>query len=223
MEADADVKANINEIVNPQELSFLYFWKPAHFTKVVTNTKKVFAVWALIGYLGQFLLVVSAINLYSDSARNLKCGSSLVDPTEDPALVYDTALKLLAVYHIIEWVKFTLFLTIAFIGVNLMHVWYILCINSLFGIAAYITCHVQRFNDDGKACADVQSYRSGFLLAEVIIFWLTFVIMSVPQLFFFCMKKDNLYKATSKREDDSENEDDVEDEDGEGEKAKLNE
>ena len=81
------------------------------------------------------------------------------------------------------------------LGSNFMELWYVMGLNSLYGIAAYIYCHVARYNYNGQNCADNQVYRANMLMAEVIIFWTTFLIMSVPQLFFLCMSKGNLDDA----------------------------
>lgn len=48
------------------------------------------------------------------------------------------------------------------------------------------------------------------LMAEVIVFWVTFHVMSFPQVFFFFMSKENLDSALVEEGDD-------EDEGGEGE------
>ena len=87
-----------------------------------------------------------------------------------------------------------------------MGIWYILGLNSLYGIAAYLYAHKARFTQDGKDCADVQVFRSGFLYAEVIIFWLTFHIMSIPHFFFIFLKKDNLEDALTNGGEESEEE-----------------
>ena len=51
-------------------------------------------------------------------------------------------LRLLAIYHIIEWVRFTIFLTTMLLGSNFLHMWYVLGLNSIYGIAVYIYVHV---------------------------------------------------------------------------------
>ena len=40
------------------------------------------------------------------------------------------------------------------------------------------------------------------LMAEVIVFWVTFLIMNVPQLFFFLMGKADLEKALVEEEEE---------------------
>lgn len=87
-----------------------------------------------------------------------------------------------------------------------MKIWYYGSINTIFGIIAYIYVHVQRFNEDGKMCADSQPGRAEFLLAEVIVFWLTFHIVSFPHFFLFVMKKDTLEEAVKKVEEEEEHE-----------------
>jgi hypothetical protein len=115
--------------------------------------KWIFASWALIGYIKDFLLIITVINIYSDVDRKKLCpGMTTAEESSD---VYDIALILLAAFHLIEWFRFTLFLIAIFLGVNFMTIWYILKLNTLFGIAAYIAAHVKRYNADGKACADV--------------------------------------------------------------------
>lgn len=106
--------------VDEPEHNFRYYCKPSVFTKIISNRKKIFCTWAFIGYIGQFLLCVSALNVYSDNDRFLRCGSALTDPHVHPTTFYDTALYLIIIYHIIEFVRFTLFMTCAFLEVNLI-------------------------------------------------------------------------------------------------------
>jgi len=143
------------------ERTFKDYIKPGSLSKIMGNRKMIFGFYALAGYLGQFFLVVSAINLYSDGDRGVRCGSYAKGGENEfhpdrmaVSSVYDLSLLLLAIYHIIEWVRFTILLTCMFIGVNLLHVWYFLGLNTIYGIAAYICCHVQRFSSDGYDCAD---------------------------------------------------------------------
>jgi hypothetical protein len=50
--------------------------KPANFTKVVSNKKTVFGLWALTGYIGHFFLIIIGINLFSDGDRLINCAGS---------------------------------------------------------------------------------------------------------------------------------------------------
>ena len=128
-------------IVIPDDHTFSFYIKPANFVKVISNIKLVFASWSLLGYIGQFLLIIAVINIYSDRDRLTLCTSNTLTGT-DASKVYDTALLMLAVYHLIEWFRFTIFMVACFLGVNLITLYYILYANTLFGIAAYIAAHV---------------------------------------------------------------------------------
>lgn len=198
--------------IQEPEHNFKYYCKPAVFTKLIANKKIVFCSWALFGYVMQFLLCISALNVYSDKDRHLKCGKSQTDPHIDPSSYYDAALFLMAVYHMIEFVRFTLFMTCAFIEVNLIQIWYALGINTLFGLASYLYVHGARFSEDGKACADVQKYRGTHLMVEVIVFWPTFIVMSIPQLFIKCMKKETIEACIKENngEEEEESEESIE-------------
>ena len=137
------------------------------------------------------------------------CGGATT-PAQASA-VYDIAFVLLGIFHLIEYFRFTIFMVACFLGVNLITLYYILGLNSLFGIAAYLVAHARRFNEAGKDCAgdDYQVYRGRVLVAEIIIFWTTFFIMSFPMLFLKFMSKQKVEKcyignATEEEEDSGE-------------------
>ena len=83
-----------------------------------------------------------------------------------------------------------------------MHLWYLTSLNTLFGIAVYIYVHVIRYSGNGANCANGQIYRANMLEAEVIVFWLTFHIMSVPQVIYAFMSKENLEGALTEGDEE---------------------
>ena len=133
--------------------SWGHYMAPSNMTKITSNRKAIFGTWCLITYIGQFLLIVMCINDYSDGDRHIKCGSYPKDG-KGPTAVYDTALLVLAIYHLIEWVRVIVFAVCVIIGANLMIIWYITIPNAVFGIVAYIIANVARFGEDGQDCAD---------------------------------------------------------------------
>ena len=188
------------------EHNFKYYCSPANFARIIGNRKLIFGIWGGLNYLGQFFLIITAINVYSDGDRFLSCKDEWRRGDPRNSEVYDTALILLASYHLVEWVRVIMFLVTLILGTNLMHVWYLTSINTLFGIAAYCVAHAARFSDDGYDCANEQVARGAFLLVEVILFWTTFHIMSFPQFFILIMKKDNLEDAMKVHNSDDEGE-----------------
>ena len=83
-----------------------------------------------------------------------------------------------------------------------MPIWYFTSLNTLYGIAVYIYVHVIRFSGNGKECAEAQEFRSHMLVSEVIVFWTTFHILSVPHIFFAFMSTENLEAALVEEEEE---------------------
>ena len=207
-------KSEKKELQIPTEGRMKFFMKPGNFTRVVSGKKAVWGFWTLFGYIGHFFLIVIGINLYSDVDRLLKCGEGQYKGDPKSSEVYDTALLLLIIYHLIEWVRIIVFGVCVVIGANLMSIYYATSLNTLFGIAAYCYAHSARFNEHGKACAEVQTYRADFLLAEVIIFWTCFFPMSLPWVMMKMMKAETLDKAFKGGSDNEEEGSGEEGEDG---------
>jgi hypothetical protein len=71
----------------------------------------------------------------------------------------DPAILMLGIFHITEWIRCTILLTVICLGVNLMQVWYVLGLNTIFGLVAFIYVHVVYFGDAAKGCAADQPTR----------------------------------------------------------------
>ena len=111
---------------------------------------------AIVGfyYIIQFMCCVSACNFYSDITRLNACAiTETVFLTGDEAsAVFDTAIKLAGIFHIIEWIRTTILLVAICIGANVMHLWYLSAISALYGIAVFIYLHVVYASSQGMAC-----------------------------------------------------------------------
>ena len=190
------------EVDSNEVHNFKFYSKSENMAKIIGNRKLIFGTWGLIGYIGQFILIVAVINVYSDKDRFLSCGIADLKTPADNAAVYDMALRLLGAYHIIEWVRMTIFLVTLLLGQNFMPIWYFTSLNTLYGIAVYIYVHVIRFSGNGKECAEEQEFRSHMLVSEVIVFWTTFHILSVPHIFFAFMSTENLEAALVEEEEE---------------------
>ena len=73
------------------EHNFRFYCQPNNMAKIIGNRMLIFGSWALIGYVGQFILIVSVLNVYSDIDRFLPCGIAGVDTADltGQAAVYD--------------------------------------------------------------------------------------------------------------------------------------
>ena len=61
----------------------------------------------------------------------------------------DTAIALVTVFHMIEWLRQTVFLTTALVNVNLMPLYYFLSINVPFGFVAMLIGIAVSLGNDG--------------------------------------------------------------------------
>jgi hypothetical protein len=142
----------------------MYFY-PEHVTVLMNRKMLIFSVLGGIYYCVQFLACCSAVNLYSDASRLDYCLSDLNNTNAPPikgeqaSAIMDPTILALGIYHIIEWVRCTILLTVVCLGVNLMQAWYILSINSIYGLIAFIYCHVVYFGDAAKGCEPKQTTR----------------------------------------------------------------
>ena len=149
---------------------------------------KVNSVFGLY-YLLQFVLSLAAANFYSDSDRFISCGIENYNTPMTSSAGLDTALYLLAIYHITEWLRTTVLLVISCTGTPITVVYYVTALNCVFGFVAYIFTYVTYFSEVGSACAKAQEYRGKFLLAEVILFWVLFIpFLFPPGILLFCGK-----------------------------------
>ena len=188
------------------------YLRPYWLSILLNNNKLLFGFLITFWYLAQFIGAVATINLYSDKDRLMPCDvtGSLAVP-EEASKVFDLPLVLLAIFHMIEWVRATFLLTVTCIGVNWVIVWYVTVPNTLYGIITYAFVHMAYFDEDGKKCAEVQESRGTWLLVEIIAFWVVFFLFAFPFIWLLCMGKDRadvqLVKAYEKGDKSDEDDD----------------
>ena len=71
-----------------------------------------------------------------------------------PPEVYNAALGIVSMFHLIEWIRQTILLTTALVNVNLMPLYYLFSINTIYGFFALIYGIVVRFTGDGSKCSN---------------------------------------------------------------------
>lgn len=213
-------KEEKEDIVPPEENSpWKVYLAPKWITVLMNKNMLLYGLVVTFWYLAMFIGCVACINLYGDTDRENPCAATgtLANPDE-ATKVFDTPLLLLAVWHIIEWIRTTVLLTIVLIGVNWTITWYILVPNTLFGLVVYAIAHMAYFSDDGKLCKETQENRAAWLLVEIIFFWTTFFLYVFPFIWTICKGKAAADR-TLKKYCDEENADSDDDEGGEKEGA----
>ena len=201
-------KGEVSQEVPLLEVSKKDLFRPATVTKIMH--KKYLSFGALVGlyYTIQFICCVSACNFYSDVSRLAPCPgeAGALITGEDASAVYDLAIKMAGVWHVIEWIRTTVLLTVIFVGASsLMYVWYGTAVfTALYGVASFITVHAVAFGTDGRNCADVQETRAMWLVIEVVFFWVFFAFYQFPMAVLLCFGKKRISDALQDSEDEDE-------------------
>ena len=192
----------------PEERSnWKVYLKPKYITVIISHNKLVYGTTIALYYLLNFVGCCACVNLYSDVDRLIPCDitGTLAKP-EEASKVLDFPLMMLAIWHIIEWIRTTVLLTVICIGVNWTAFWYVTMPNTIFGLVVYALVHMSYLSDDGKKCSEIQENRGTWLLAEIIGFWVCFFVFAFPFIFTCCMGKERADATLKKAAEEAEEE-----------------
>lgn len=79
----------MTEVADKKEVhNFRFYSRSENMAKIIGNRKLIFGLWGLVGYIGQFILIVSVINVYSDYDRFKPC------KIDDNTFLFDNEMKL---------------------------------------------------------------------------------------------------------------------------------
>lgn len=89
--------------------------------------------------------------MFSSQTRLIGCGG--VKDGEEASEIFDTAIALTTIFHMIDWIRWTFLATTALVGVNLLPAFFGLTIINLpFGIISMIYAIITRYSTVGTAC-----------------------------------------------------------------------
>jgi hypothetical protein len=121
--------------------------------------------------------------------------------------VFDSAIAIVTAFHMIEWLRQTVFITSTLVNVNLVPLFYVLSLNIPFGFIAMIVGIAARFTDDGNDCAKegAQLERGRYLALQILCIFL-YIPMMFAHIIFFKIKGvkwlHEQFQAKSKEEED---------------------
>jgi hypothetical protein len=117
-----------------------------------------FALGGII-YFYHFCFTIAGINNYCDVSRFDICEGNSKDAS---SAVFDKALLFATIYHLIEWVRWTMFLTIPTGLLNVLGLYYLIGIlNVPFGIFALVNAFIT--STSNEKCHKIQVERSRYL------------------------------------------------------------
>ena len=188
-------------------LPWIQYFMPGNATKLITKRCVPYSIYIGFYYVIQLAACIASVNFYGDADRFNSCdvaaGETPMKP-EAAMKVYDIPILLMSIYHLIEWIKTTIVLTVACVGINLMWLYYPLVLNTLYGLIATIITMITIFSEEGEACAAAQPQRNLWLKIDVLIFWVTFFVFIGPVLPLRFMGKEKHDELLNAKDDDDE-------------------
>jgi hypothetical protein len=158
--------------------------------KIISQKWGTFCLLCAPIYIYHLLWTIAGINAYADYTRENVCGNA--QTKEAASAVFDTAIAMVSMWHMIEWIRWTFLLTAALVEANLIPIFNVLQLNIIYGVIACFVAIGARFSADGGACAQtgVQAERAFYCGLQVIS-----LVLSVP----FCMAHGVLMKINGKQ------------------------
>ena len=119
-----------------------------------------FTLVTAVVYLIHLFWMCYGVDVYASYERHVPCGGKTnLDELEG---VYDTWILLCIIFHMVEWIRQTIFATSALVGVNLVAVFYALWIMVPFGIIVMLGGAIAAATSD-STCKENQSARATYL------------------------------------------------------------
>lgn len=107
----------------------------------------------MIVYLYHLIWTMAGVNMFSSQTRLTGCGG--VTKADEASEIFDTAIALATIFHMIDWIRWTVLATTALVGVNLLPAFFGLTIINLpFGIISMLYALITRYSAVGTACAE---------------------------------------------------------------------
>ena len=119
-----------------------------------------FTLVTAVIYLIHLFWMCFGVDVYASYERHIPCAKN--NTLDDASGVYDTWILLCIIFHMVEWIRQTIFATSALVGVNLVPVFYALYIMIPFGIIVMLGGAIAAFSSDAD-CVEKQSARSTYL------------------------------------------------------------
>jgi len=106
------------------------------------------------------VFLCAGVDKYSSYERTIACKDA--PKGSEASAVYDLWILLVVIFHLVEWLRQTIFMTSALVGVNLVPVYYVLSIIVPYGFIILFAAGAVGFSSDSD-CQEKQPGRANYL------------------------------------------------------------
>jgi hypothetical protein len=198
-ENDDDSEEKVVEEIH----EFRWYMGQEQMFKIVSEKWGTFCLFTSVIYTYHLLWCIAGVNVYADYTRKMPCGDESMT-AEAATTVFDVAIAMCVVFHMIEWIRWTLLLTAALVEANLLPLFNALQINIPFGVIACLVAIVTRYGSEGSSCAveGIQPTR-GFYCGLQVICLILMIPFSFAHIVYMKLKGvEWCHEMWTKEEDD---------------------
>jgi apolipoprotein N-acyltransferase len=167
-------------------------------------------------YCVHLYFAIYGVDMYTDISRKRACTA---DGTwsEDNTATYQTAIGLVIAFHVIEWLRLLVILSICWIGSDLTILYYGLSLNVVYGFVAMLVAIIMRYSGTGAECVGEgkQNERGLYLSLQILCIILYIFTCLHLQLIMSIKGADWCHEVVNEPEPDSDEEDEEEEDDKE--------
>lgn len=124
-----------------------YYLKPGNTYIIIEKEWVLFTLLTGLIYCIHLVWMCYGVDVYASYERHIGCEGATT--LEDASAVYDTWILCCIIFHMIEWIRQTIFATSALVGVNLVGVFYGLYIIVPFGLIVMLGGTIAAFTSEG--------------------------------------------------------------------------
>lgn len=137
-----------------------FYLKPANTYVIIEKEWVLFTLLTGLVYCIHLVWMCYGVDVYASYERHQLCEGAT--SLEDASGVFDTWILLCIIFHMVEWIRQTIFATSALVGVNLVGVFYGLYVIVPFGVIVMLGGAISAFTAESD-CQDKQSARATYL------------------------------------------------------------
>ena len=131
---------------------FKFYLHPNATHKIIEAKWLLFSGICFVVYAYHFVWAISGVDKYADYTRFKLCGDA--KNMNEATSIYDRGIMVVTVFHILEWVRQTVFLVTALIGTNMIAIYYALSFNIIYGFIALIVGLADGYGSDAQ-CQEI--------------------------------------------------------------------